>query len=280
MYLLFTKPNLKIKSPSPYVIWDGTSVTEYQPTDVHDCAILTDGLVSVQNLRRDCINAGFEPIVFFSCKGGMPSYHVNFPAIGWEGLFTQSMWNVFYRGITIKELIEQINAEMKKTGLNQVSEVICRLELLNSIYLTEYFKDKKIAYLTFDMCRTPGSRRLKISNVMTNNYLNDFIELIASNETEVPILEYRIKDLYSAVGVMLTVLDSGLISVILNILNLWSQKYYNATIKISYQSIHDEQIEVTYSQLSKQDTENILSQHPPKVGDKINLQFPTEEQFN
>jgi hypothetical protein len=65
---------------------------------------------------------------------------------------------------------------------------------------------------------------------MTNNTLDDFTNLLKGQEKDVPILEYRIKDLHSIVGVVLTVIDSGFFSMILNVLNLWSQKHYNATI--------------------------------------------------
>jgi hypothetical protein len=112
---------------------------------------------------------------------------------------------------------------------------------------------------------------------MTNSYLDDFKGLLIKQEKEIPILEYRVKDLRSVVGVLLTVMDSGFISMILNVLNLWSQKHYNATIKITYQSIHDEQIEVTYNRLNRKNTEDILSQHQPKVGSKVNLQFADED---
>lgn len=115
---------------------------------------------------------------------------------------------------------------------------------------------------------------------MTKNYLEDFTGLIKSQEGEVPFLEYRIKDLHSVVGVILTVVDSGFISMLMNILNLWSQKHYNAVIKISYQSIQNEHIEVTYNQLSKKEIESILSEHPPQISSKFDLQFPSEEQLN
>lgn len=155
---------LRLKNPSPYIIWDGTDITDYHPTKGHDCAVLTNGLVSVQNLRRDCINAGGEPIVIFSCKRGRPSYEVNFPNTGWGGLFTQSMTKVTYPGITIKELIKLTNAEMRKSGLNQICEVICRLNLLNLKYLTPNTKGKIIQCMVFDMCRTPGDWGSKIKN--------------------------------------------------------------------------------------------------------------------
>jgi len=155
---------LRLKNPSPYIIWDGTSIKEYHTTEGHDWAVLTDGLISVQNLRRDCINAGGEPIVIFSCKRGMPSYEVNSPSTGWGGLFTQSMTKVMYSGIKIKELIRLTNIEMEKSGLNQICEVICRLNLLNQKYLKPNLKGKKLQVMVFDMCRTPGDWGLEIHN--------------------------------------------------------------------------------------------------------------------
>jgi hypothetical protein len=160
LWLIFSRFN----RPSPYIIWDGTSITPYLPTKGHDCVVLTDGLISVQNLRRDCIVSGKEPIVIFSCKRDMPSYELQYQGQGWGGLFTQSMINVFYPGITIKELIKQINIEMKKTGLDQVCEVICRLNQLKLEYLTGNYKGKNIVYLSYDMCRTRGNWGLKIQN--------------------------------------------------------------------------------------------------------------------
>jgi len=115
---------------------------------------------------------------------------------------------------------------------------------------------------------------------MAKNHLEDFTSLIKSQEREVPFLEYRVKDLHSIVGVLLTVIDSGFISILMNILNQWSQKHYNATIKISYQSVNNKNIEVTYSHLSKNEIEDILSEHPPRIGSKIDLKFPSEEQLN
>jgi hypothetical protein len=108
---------------------------------------------------------------------------------------------------------------------------------------------------------------------MMNNYLDDFKELLLKQEKNTPILEYRVKDLNSVVGVLLTVMDSGFFSTIMNVFNLWSQKHYNSTIKITYKSIHDEQIEITYNRLNRKNTEEILSQHQPKIGSKVNLQF-------
>jgi hypothetical protein len=110
---------------------------------------------------------------------------------------------------------------------------------------------------------------------MTDNYLNDFKGLLKEQENDIPILEYRVKDLQSVIGLILTVVDSGFFSMILNVLNLWSQKHYSATIKISYQSVNDEQIEITYSRLKQKDAEEILLNHPPQVESKVKLEFPS-----
>jgi hypothetical protein len=145
---------LRIKKPSPYIIWDGSTVTPYHPTIVHDFVVLTDGLVSVQKLMQDCIISGKEPIIIFSCKKGMPSSEVKNSVNEWGGLFTQSMTKIYYKGITIKDLIKQTNSEMHKLGLNQVCEVICRYNQLKLKYLTDIYKGKNIIYMQFDMCRT------------------------------------------------------------------------------------------------------------------------------
>jgi hypothetical protein len=155
---------MELKEYSPYIIWDGHMVTLYRKTKYHDCMVLYDGLVSVQNLRRDCIISGIEPIIIFGCKSGMPSYEVNYPEQGWGGLFTQSLVKVIDRGITIRDLITKTNAEMKKSGLNQICEVVCRLNLLDIEYLPGKHHGKKIVYFQFDMCRTPGDWGLNIKN--------------------------------------------------------------------------------------------------------------------
>lgn len=109
---------------------------------------------------------------------------------------------------------------------------------------------------------------------MDNNTLDDFTRLIKGQSEDVPILEYRVKDFHSIAGVILTVIDSGFISVLNNVLNLWTQKHFNATVKISYQSSKGEQIEITYSQLTKKDVDEVLSNHPPKIQSKVKLELP------
>jgi hypothetical protein len=153
-----------LKEYSPYIIWDGSSVSLYRSTKYHDYVVMQDGLISVQNLRRDCILSGVEPIIIFSCKPGMSSFEVNYPDHGWGGLFTQSMVKVMYRGITVRDLISKINIEMNKSGLNQICEVVCRLKFLDIEYLTGNYLGNKIAYFQFDMCRTLENLGLKITN--------------------------------------------------------------------------------------------------------------------
>lgn len=112
---------------------------------------------------------------------------------------------------------------------------------------------------------------------MTNNALDELTSLLREQKSEIPILEYRVKDLQSIVGVILTVIDSGFFVTIMNALDLWSQKHYNATIKISYQSVDNKQIEITYSKLNKKDAEDILTNHPPQVGNKVNMELHQSE---
>lgn len=109
---------------------------------------------------------------------------------------------------------------------------------------------------------------------MTNNTLTDFTDLIKSQNNDIPILEYRVKDMNSIFGVILTVMDSGFLSNMMTVFSIWSQKHHNATIKISYKTAKGEQIEVTYSQLNRKDAEEILSNHPPQIGGKVKLQLP------
>lgn len=165
MYLIPLDPKV-LKTLSPYIVWDGSTIMRYWPTKGHDCVVLNDGLVSVQNIRRDCILSGVEPIVIFSCKRGMPSYEVKFPNGKWGGLFTQSYLKVLDENpnVNIKDLITKTNNEMSKTGLNQTCEVICRKVLLDMEYLHGKHPGVGIAYLQYDMCRTPGDWGLKIAN--------------------------------------------------------------------------------------------------------------------
>ena len=112
---------------------------------------------------------------------------------------------------------------------------------------------------------------------MTYSAIEELINLLKDQKKDIPILEYRVKDIYSITGLILTVIDSGFFSMMMNILNLWSKKHYNATIKISYQSVNDEQIEITYTRLNRKATEDLLSNHPPKVGNKLNLEIQQPE---
>lgn len=155
---------MELIEDSPYIIWDGNVIEPYHKTKYHDCMVLQDGLVSVQNLRRDIIKSGVEPIVIFSCKPGMPSFEVNFPDSGWGGLFTQSLLKMINPCISLRDLITKTNTEMKKSGLNQICEVTCRLDMLDITYLTGTHNGKKIIYLQYDMCRTPSNLGLEIKN--------------------------------------------------------------------------------------------------------------------
>lgn len=115
---------------------------------------------------------------------------------------------------------------------------------------------------------------------MKESHIEDFTTLLKNQKAEIPFLEYRVKDFQAVAGVILTVMDSGFIQIILNVLGQWSQKHYNTTIKITYESVDGKQIEVTHDQLSTKDTESILSQHPPRTGGKFNIQFPGKDQMN
>lgn len=109
---------------------------------------------------------------------------------------------------------------------------------------------------------------------MANNILNDFSDLIKTQNKDIPVMEYHVKDFNAIFGVVLTVIDSGFLSNMMTVFNLWSQKHFNATIKISYQDIKGKQIEVTYSQLNQKEAEEILLNHPPQIGDKVKLELP------
>lgn len=115
---------------------------------------------------------------------------------------------------------------------------------------------------------------------MRENHIEDFIALLKIQKEDIPFLEYRVKDFHAVAGIVLTIMNSGAIPIILNVLGQWSRKHYNTTIRISYESVNGEHIEVTHSQLSKKDTEDMLLQHPPITGSKFNIQFPGEGQMN
>lgn len=165
MNLLNLNPR-ELKNLSSIVVWDGLTLIRYRPPKGHDCVVLPDGLISVQNIKRDFILQGWEVIIIFSCKSGMPSYEVNFPGDKWGGLFTQNLIKVHNEnpGITIRNIITKTNVEMNKSGLDQTCEVICRQNLLDTKYMTGKHPEKKIALFQFDMCRTPGNWGLKIAN--------------------------------------------------------------------------------------------------------------------
>jgi hypothetical protein len=109
---------------------------------------------------------------------------------------------------------------------------------------------------------------------MANNNLDEFTNMIKGQNSDIPMLEYHVKDIHSICGVVLTVIDTGFLSNMMTVINLWSQKHNNATIKISYQSTMGEQIEVTYNNLNQKDTVEILSNHPPQIGGKVKLELP------
>jgi hypothetical protein len=156
----------KLKNLSPIILWDGLTLIRYRPTKGHDCLVIPDALISVQNVRRDFILQGWEPIVIFSCKRFMPSYEVCYPGDKWGGLFTQSIIKVWDENpkITIKDIITKTNIEMSISGLDQMCEVVCRQNLLELEYFTGIIPGKKIALFLYDMCRTAKDWGLKIAN--------------------------------------------------------------------------------------------------------------------
>lgn len=155
---------IRLKFSNQYVTWDGVYLKAYRPPKGHDCAIFEDGMISVQNARRDFIESGFEPIVIFSCKSGTPSYQVNFPGQGWDGLFTHSLWKVLKRDLKLKDLIRQTNIEMRKSGLIQECEVICKLKYLFRKYRKLNKRGENVICLQYDMCRTESNSDLRIIN--------------------------------------------------------------------------------------------------------------------
>lgn len=155
---------IRLKFSNHYVTWDGVYIKAYRPLGGHDCAIFTDGLISAQNTRRDLIESGFETIVMFSSKSGTPSYQVNFPNHGWDGLFMYSLLKVQQREMKLMDLIRQTNIEMQKSGLLQECEVICKLKYLFRKFGKLDKKGEKVVCLQYDMCRTEGDWDLQIIN--------------------------------------------------------------------------------------------------------------------
>lgn len=96
----------------------------------------------------------------------MPSYEICLPGNEWHGLFTYSFCKVLGENpkITIKDIIFKTNIEMKKSGLDQTSEVICRQNHLDLNIFKGKHPKEKIALFQFDMCRTIGEWGLQIEN--------------------------------------------------------------------------------------------------------------------
>ena len=112
---------------------------------------------------------------------------------------------------------------------------------------------------------------------MGKNALDELTSLFKEQKNDVQILEYRVKDLRSTGGAILTVIGSGFFSMVVSVLDLWSKKHYNATIKISYQSENNKHVEITYNSLNKKDAEEILLNNPPQVGNKIKMELQQSE---
>lgn len=255
--------------------WDGNRLSLYRPTQFKDYMVLHDGLLSVQEVRDKCITSGAEPIILYSCKPGMPSYEISYPGGECNGLFTRSMTNVTeqYPHIKLSKLVTKTNAEMKKSGLNQTCEIVCRLDMLHREYLSN-LKTEIITFIVLDMCRTPDDSDSSHKNALKTKTFEDLTKIIKEHNKDVQIVEYRIKDIHFIVGIVLTVIDSGFFSMLLSILNLWSKKHYNASIKIAYQSTEDKSIEITYSKLNEKEVEEILSKNQPQIGSNIKIELP------
>ena len=75
------------KSNPRYVVWNGSTLTDYHWDGIHDCAVCSDmRLISVQKVRQYFLSHGIEPIILFTCQRGQPALEVNTVDQGWRGL--------------------------------------------------------------------------------------------------------------------------------------------------------------------------------------------------
>jgi hypothetical protein len=171
-----------------FVVWDGAVERTYiDDARFHDCMVCADfKLLSVQSLRRHVLELGHEPILIFACEAGKAAYEYDFhnePG----GAFSHFFQRVLEaeRAIPLRELIRDVNREIKAAGFDQKCEVICLPDRLEDPLLStdericdpNYLVDNQQigqgrrsngrercgspggakVVMMFDMCRTPSS---------------------------------------------------------------------------------------------------------------------------
>lgn len=274
-------------SNSRYVIWNGQELTEYKwDGKTHDCLIATDGkLVSIQRIRQDCLRQGIEPIIYFSCQSGQPSFEINTPDQELGGLATYCRLQVLKENpsITIRELITRTNHLMADMGFNQVSEVVCIEDILDCPFEGESNCSKRPVFsFILDACRTssktkeypspnddPSSSQQRV--LIGNEKRAEFIALIKTEFLDARIIEFQSRSLEVIEGILVSAIQLGAIGALWNIFNVWVNRYANASIKITYKTENGSTVDVTYSKLTKAEAERILSQHPPCSNHQIKI---------
>lgn len=147
---------------SPYIIWDGRSIRQYQPTNWHDCMVLHDmQLISLQRIRYHLIGNGVEPVIIFPCQIGESSIEITIPSTKgknkFHGLASYCRMKVLTKYITLRDFIVQTNLLSAKMGFDQVGEVICRKELLDDKLVDPEYNLKPVCVYLIDMCRVYGN---------------------------------------------------------------------------------------------------------------------------
>lgn len=145
-----------------YVIWNGAEEVLYKEPNYHDCMISYDGeLISVQNIRKNLLRKGILPTIIFACQAGKPAYSMSGELVeNSGGVFTLSWLKVLEQNPnpTYRDLIVKVNTgitkEIANDGLTQISEIICRKDVLDRRWMSGMPKEKHFVMI-LDMCRTP-----------------------------------------------------------------------------------------------------------------------------
>jgi hypothetical protein len=133
-------------------VWDGKKETPYtEASGCHDCMCLYDGLMSVQEVRREFLSQGFVHSMIFACRSEETA--IGFPS---GGLFSQTMAKVLDKNkdVSIRDAVRQINELMKSRGFSQTCEAICRKDVLDIPMLASHIQGEKHALCIYDMCRS------------------------------------------------------------------------------------------------------------------------------
>jgi hypothetical protein len=142
-----------------YVVWNGRKQKDYHWNGSHDCAVTYDNhLISVQKVRQYFLRNGIEPVIEFTCQVGQSSVEVNIADQGWRGIGSYCFSKVVAENpaITFRNLIRRMNDLIVEMGFDQVSEVICKYDLLDHTLRNEPPYPKPLATMFFDICRTPS----------------------------------------------------------------------------------------------------------------------------